>query len=95
MPLIAMMLRCVGYGPRKFRREAGFVEDIPIALEKSGLLTIEPQHVIALRRLQDAHQRLGMKAIRDDREGAHGPLKTVDLEEIRRCENCQAMQLTR
>jgi hypothetical protein len=57
----------VGNGPRKSGRQFDLIESVAIAFEKYRLLPIEPEDVIAIRRLQDAHEWLRMEAVSDNR----------------------------
>jgi hypothetical protein len=71
-----------GNRSRKPRRQLDLVEGVTIALEKDRLLSIETEHMIAIGRLQNAHERLRMEAVGNNRQLAHRPLKAVNLEEV-------------
>jgi hypothetical protein len=65
--------------PRKTRRQLDLVEGVAIALEKGRLLSIEAVHMVAIRRLQNAHERLRIEAAGDDRQLRYRTLEPVTL----------------
>src|SRR5689334_7422410 len=71
-----------GNGPRKSGLQFDLVEGVAIAFEKPRLLPIEPEDVVAIRRLEDAHERLRMEAVGHDRQLSNCSLEAVDLEQV-------------
>ena len=56
----------LGDRARNARRQIDFEQSAPVALEQPDRLEVEAQHLVAVERLQEPPQRLGMEAVGDD-----------------------------
>jgi hypothetical protein len=57
------------------------VQSVAVALKELDLMLAEPEHLVAVGRLQYLQQRFGVKAIGHDHQFGDWPLKSVDSKE--------------
>ena len=77
---------------RRVDGQVDLVDRVPVTLEERGLVPIESEDVIAIGRLQDAQQRLGVETVGHHGQFGHWPLQPVGAKEARRRENGQSVQ---
>lgn len=66
-----------GYRTRDSRGELHFVKGVAVALQEFGLLPAQSEHLVAVRRLKDANERLDMEAV-----GYHSQLGDRALQSV-------------
>lgn len=82
--VIAVPLVGRGFGVRPGDpvRQVDRVEGVPIPLVELHLLTAEAEDLIAVSRLDKPQDRLDVKAVGDDGQLGHRPLKPVGTEKV-------------
>src|SRR3546814_15739951 len=72
------------------RCQRDLIDAVAVALEQACRMAVQAKDLVTVRRLHDAHQRLGMEAVGDDRQIRNGTLQAVDAEQARRSEPARA-----
>ena len=76
---------------RHLRRQCDLVHAVAVALEQARRMPAQRQDLIAVGRLHDAHQGLGVKAVGDDGQFFHRALQPIDAEHVRGTQHGQAL----
>src|SRR3546814_4136731 len=75
------------------RCQRDLIDAVAVALEQACRMAVQAKDLVTVRRLHDAHQRLGMEAVGDDRQIRNGTLQAVDAEQARCAEHGQALEV--
>src|SRR3546814_1727154 len=62
------------------RCQRDLIDAVAVALEQACRMAVQAKDLVTVRRLHDAHQRLGMEAVGDDRSEEH----TSELQSLMR-----------
>ncbi len=82
--LAGFVSRDVGDGAGNSRGRFDLVQRVAIALEQTHRVSVQPENLVAIGRLQDAQQRLDVEAVGHDRQLGNRPLQPVDFEQVGR-----------
>ena len=82
----------LGDRPRDALGRLDLVQGITVTLEELDLLSVQAEDLIAVGRLKDAHQGLGVEAVGHDRQFGDRPLERVHPEHALCAQHCQAVK---
>src|SRR3546814_12002384 len=71
------------------RCQRDLIDAVAVALEQACRMAVQAKDLVPVRRLHDAHQRLGMEAVGEDRQIRHGTMQAGSAAKTRGAERAE------